>query len=348
MSSEDVTALSEALLDSHPVATIVLNQDGCCTFSNSAMNELAGRDLVGLSKSELMATLPIRRIESSPVSLPHPLEDASHQRSLNQALTRWEDGRFFSCSARPLDRAVLFCLSQIPENLNNSGDEAAEVLDLRLFNRVVSHDLQEPLRAISGFLAVLREKSQTRLAADELQFLEKALECSDRMIGLLQLTRSYNLLRATTPDRVDLNEVISEVKLVLARLLEESNAVLECQELPVVEGWRIPLIQLFQNLVTNSIRYCSEKQPLIKISSLTDHDSLVVTLEDNASGIDERDLQKIFEPGFRANTTVQGLGLGLFIVKRSIELHSGRVSVKSQPARGTAFRLEFPGVAAVV
>ena len=347
MSSEDATALSEALLDSHPVGTIVLNQDGSCSYSNSTMNELAGRELLGLSKGELMAALPMRRIESSPLSQPHPLEDACHGRTLVNALTRWEDGRFFSCSTRPLESTVLFCLSRIPKNLQVSGDEAAEVLDLRLFNRVVSHDLQEPLRAISGFLEVLREKSRARLAPEELCFLEKAVECSERMIGLLQLTRSYNLLRATTPHKIDLNEVVAEVKLILARLLEESGAVLDYEELPHVNGWRIPLVQLFQNLVTNSVRYCPDRRPQVKISAHTE-ENVVVVVEDNASGIEERDLQKVFEPGFRANTSVQGLGLGLFIVKRSVELHSGRISVKSRPSQGTNFRLEFPAVPGLV
>ena len=342
MPPEDVIALSETVLDSHPIATVVLSPSGACILCNSAMSELAGRELVGLSKVQLMAALPVRRIEDSSLSLPHPLEDACNGKKLHNALTRWEDGRFFSCSSRPLPEGFVVSLSQIPENLNQSGEKAAEVLDLRLFNRVVSHDLQEPLRAISGFLAILRESSQTRLHSDELEYLGKALDCAERMIGLLQLTRSYNLLRATTPEKIDLNEVIIEVRTLLTRLLDEREVVLESEPLPAVTGWRIPLIQLFQNLITNSVRYCPERRPQIKVWPEFEGDSIVIFVEDNACGIEERDLQKIYEPGYRANTTVQGLGLGLFIVKRSVELHNGKVSVQSFPPEGTTFRLEFP------
>ncbi len=213
--------------------------------------------------------------------------------------------------------------------------------ELEQFAYVSSHDLQEPLRNIASYAQLLRQRYQGRLDADADEFIEFLVDGARRMSCLIEdLLRYSRLTRAGAPKLlpVDCSRPLAVAIANLAKSIRETNATIEYGALPVVLGHEVQLSQVFQNLISNSIKYGGEKTPEIRISAQAEGDSYIISVADNGIGIDPRYKERIFGMFKRLHgRNVPGTGIGLATCRKIIEHHGGRIWVESEEGSGSTF-----------
>ena len=232
--------------------------------------------------------------------------------------------------------------------------------DLEAFNRVASHDLQEPLRKIQMFVSRLHDEEEGRLNSRSQGYLDKIKYSSDRMRNLISNLLSYSKIDEVNeqPKRVDLNDVLNNVLEDLGERINELNAEIVTQNLPVVNGIQFQLEQLFANLIGNSLKYIREGvQPQIKIVSSVitgKNDSLETLLPninyvklqfiDNGIGFEKKYQEKIFEifQRLHGKTEFTGTGLGLSICKKIVQSHNGVIHAEGEINKGAEFTVYLP------
>src|SRR5205823_6652788 len=203
-------------------------------------------------------------------------------------------------------------------------------------------DLQEPLRTIAGFSELVARKLDGNAeTVQHIRFIQTAVDRMRAMIdGLLSyshLMRDGKLQRTEVP----MEEVVGEALLNCKTAITESQAVIHTGPLPTVLANRQQMVQLFQNLISNAIKYRSDETPEIQISAATsDTRQVLFTLHDNGAGFDMRYAEEVFRIFRRLHAADghTGTGLGLAMCKRTVELHGGRIWVESEPGRGSSFR----------
>jgi len=224
--------------------------------------------------------------------------------------------------------------------------------DLEDFVYTVSHDLKSPLHAARGFAGMIRKQFASAIRTDEdafvLRRVEENIEQSLQMIDkLLQLSRIGT--RELKFEEVDLNEIVNDYFVELKALKRgEVHAQLKIQgELPTIVADRGRMVQLFTNIFDNSIKYMRDDPVVIDVSAEKREGRYVITVKDNGTGINERDLPNIFNIFYRGRgeaegSVAEGAGVGLSIVKKIVDQHGGTVSVNSEPGRGTDVTVELP------
>lgn len=226
------------------------------------------------------------------------------------------------------------------KRLTQSNDE------LRQFAKITSHDLQEPLRAIQGFANLLLETTQGKLEKDPTDFVGYILEGTQRMQRLVQsiLVHSQIGFDGLTSYSTNCNSVIEEVLADLKQSIEDSGAVLEVDRLPNVAVERIQVIQLFQNLIGNAIKYRAASAPSIQITAERNWNQWLFSVRDNSIGIDPKYAEKIFDMFSRLHnkTEYPGTGMGLAICKRIVTSHGGSIWVESKVGQGSIFLFTLP------
>ncbi|MEP2281065.1 ATP-binding protein [Maribacter sp.] len=232
--------------------------------------------------------------------------------------------------------------------------------DLEAFNRVASHDLQEPLRKIQMFVSRLDEEEEGRLSNRSQGYLSKIKYSSDRMRNLINNLLSYSKVDEVgeQPKRVDLNDVLKNVLEDLGERINDLDAKIESVSLPVVNGVQFQLEQLFANLIGNSLKYIKEGvQPNIKIlgsivsGNKTEVDTLLPSINyvklqfiDNGIGFEKKYQEKIFEifQRLHGKTEFSGTGLGLSICKKIVQSHNGTILAKGELDKGAEFTVYLP------
>ena len=219
-------------------------------------------------------------------------------------------------------------------------------LELEQIVYVVSHDLKSPLVTMRGFVGVMKED----LAAGEIDQLQDSLDrverASGRMAGLiedlLQLSRVGRI--ACHPEEVDVVNVVSGLGEELAPRLDEAGASLQIQaDLPQARADRQRLTQVFENLLTNAIKYgCERPDSRIVVGGEQVNGAVRYFVRDFGEGIAPKYHEKIFGLFERLHTDREGTGVGLAIVSRIMEVHGGRVWVESQVGAGATFWIELP------
>ena len=229
--------------------------------------------------------------------------------------------------------------------------------DLQQFASIASHDLQEPLRKILIFSTMLRNKLIHELSDENVMYLDKIIGSSQRMRNMINDILSYSRL-STNLDNfsvTSLNEVIEEVLEDYEILILEKDAEIIVDKLPDVEVNRGQIKQVFQNLISNSIKFSKPGlAPVIRISGGLREDASLkdaaetkncfITISDNGIGFDELYYEKIFSLFERLNTKdkYEGSGIGLAITKKIIDKHNGNISVSSKEGEGAVFELTLP------
>jgi PAS domain S-box-containing protein len=220
--------------------------------------------------------------------------------------------------------------------------------ELRQFAKVASHDLQEPLRAVQGFANLLAENTQGKLDKDAQEFVEYILDGTKRMQHLIQAVLVHSQVSAehSHEHATNCNAVIEDVLAALRISLEETEATLEVDKLPEVAVERSQLIQLFQNLISNAIKYRGPNPPKIYVTAERHVDQWMFTVRDNGIGIDPKYADKIFDMFARLHGKTQypGTGMGLAICKRIVTSHGGNIWVESEPGHGSIFMFTLPAV----
>jgi len=219
--------------------------------------------------------------------------------------------------------------------------------ELEQFTTVVSHDLHAPLRAVSTYCELFQREYGEKLDSTADEYLYYAKQSVERMQVLIEDLRS--VARVTTRGKplepVDCQEALDAALTNLAAEIETSSASVTHDELPTVAADSTQLMQLFQNLVGNAVKYCKGRPPEIHISADRSDGDWLFGVRDNGIGIDPSDQKRIFEIFERLHAEedeYSGSGVGLAICKRIVERHGGRIWVESEPGEGSTFRFTIP------
>ena len=218
--------------------------------------------------------------------------------------------------------------------------------ELEQFAYVASHDLQEPLRMISSFTQLLERRYKNQLDDDAIDYIHYAVDGAKRMQELINDLLIFSRVKSKAGEfkSVDLDNVIDEVLFNLEIAIEKNDVVIIKEGLPVIFGDYSQMVQVFQNLIGNAIKYRSKKTPKIQIYSKKEDDYWLFSIKDNGIGIESEYFDHIFQIFKRLHTPdeYEGTGIGLAITKRIIDRHDGELWVASKPGNGSTFYFTIP------
>jgi signal transduction histidine kinase len=228
-------------------------------------------------------------------------------------------------------------------NLNLSRSNA----DLEQFAYVASHDLQEPLRMVASYVGLIRRQYYGKLDASADEYITYAVDGAKRMQLLIQdlLTYSRASTQGLTLERISMNIVLKEALKNLRAAIEESGAVIESDALPALAVDRVKLVQVFQNLIGNAMKFRKpQESPCVEVRAKELGLAWEISVCDNGIGFEPQFSDRIFVLFQRLNAPRQysGTGIGLAICKRIIEAHGGTITAESSPGKGSAFRFTLP------
>ena len=231
-------------------------------------------------------------------------------------------------------------LSQYTEDLRHSNAELEE------FAYVASHDLQEPLRMVASFTQLLAKRYRGKLDQDADEFIGFAVDGATRMQKLLQDLLAYSRLGTRGKPLVptDCNVIFDQATANLLPAIEESHAQVTSGPLPTVRGDEVQLVQLFQNLIANALKFRGDQPPVILITAQEDDGAWRFAVQDNGIGIALDHQERIFMIFQRLHhrSEYPGTGLGLALCKKIVGRHGGRLWVESEPGRGATFYFTLP------
>lgn len=222
--------------------------------------------------------------------------------------------------------------------------------ELEQFAYVASHDLQEPLRMVSSYMQLLESRYKDKLDQDAQEFIDYAVDGALRMQRLIQDLLAFSRVgtRGKAPLPVDADAALDEAMLNLKMRIEETGAEIQMDKLSTVLADKDQLVQVFQNLLGNALKFGGERKPEIQISMQKSDGFAEFRIRDNGIGFDPKHTDRIFVLFQRLNTRdkYEGTGIGLAICKKIVERHGGRVWAESQLGKGSTFHFTFPLVTA--
>ncbi len=219
--------------------------------------------------------------------------------------------------------------------------------ELRQFAKIASHDLQEPLKVVQGFVSLLSEKSQI-MDSESKEYIEFINDGAHRMQELIRSILLHSQIKSYEDEEfiTNSNSVVEEVLCNLSESIRETDANFDINILPTVAVERTQLVQLFQNLISNSIKYQSSEKPSIHISAEEMSGWWLFSVRDKSIGIDPIHYDKIFDMFSRLHGTSKyaGTGMGLAICKKIVNSYGGRIWVESKSGEGSIFSFTLPSV----
>jgi PAS domain S-box-containing protein len=233
----------------------------------------------------------------------------------------------------------------LADKLKETNSSLAEAnKELGEFTSIVSHDLQEPVRTVKSFLVLIEKKlSDKALNIDELKtYISKAINASSRMRELISNLLEYAQLskEEVANENINVHEMVADVLQNLKSNIEATDAIITINiKSETVIGDRIQLMQLIQNLLTNSLKFVENKIPEIVIENRYEKEHLLFSVKDNGIGIATESKDKIFDIFRReyAAKAYPGTGIGLSICKKIVDRHKGKIWFESERGNGTTF-----------
>jgi signal transduction histidine kinase len=223
-----------------------------------------------------------------------------------------------------------------------TNDLVRNVQELEKFAYVASHDLQEPLRTITSYIQLLQRKFSDKLDGEANEFMEFVISGSRRMKNLINDLLEYSRINRaeSKTETVNCNVVLKEVLQNLHDSITESHAKIEIDELPVIQANRLQMVQLFQNLIGNSVKFRSNRDLVIRIKVKKVQKYYLFSVEDNGIGIKKEYSTKIFEIFQRLHSMQHypGTGIGLAICLKIVQRFGGEIWMESEFGKGTTFR----------
>ncbi|MCJ7621180.1 MAG: ATP-binding protein, partial [Anaerolineae bacterium] len=218
--------------------------------------------------------------------------------------------------------------------------------ELEEFAYVASHDLQEPLRMVSSYTQLLARRYQDQLDQDAHEFIGYAVDGAERMRRLINDLLTYSRVgtRGKPFGKTDCHQALQDTLANLQTAIDETDATVTHDQLPTVLADASQLIQVFQNLVSNAIKFRGQAPPAIHIGAQRQDGEWVFSVRDNGMGIDPQYYERIFVIFQRLHPGDEypGTGIGLAISKRIVERHGGRIWVESELGEGATFYFAIP------
>lgn len=214
--------------------------------------------------------------------------------------------------------------------------------ELEQFAFIASHDLQEPLRGISTYLQFVEKRAKDKLNDEEKEFIHFAVQGAQRMKAFIADLLTYAHLGNTQLNThfVPFDDIVAEAQSNLKCAIEQSETQLHVGNLPSLPADHLQMVQLFQNLISNAIKYRSEKKPVIHIRADKKGNDWLFSVQDNGIGIRSEYAEKIFVAFQRLHSDREkypGTGMGLAICKKIVERHGGHIWVHSNLGEGSTF-----------
>ncbi|MEO8653460.1 MAG: ATP-binding protein [Ramlibacter sp.] len=345
-----------SILESAMDAVIIVDEDHGIILFNAA-----AETLFGYSRQEVLGTsverfMPERGRDAFATRLDAFGRNGDRYIRSNEVLALHRGGKEF-----PIDAAIsqfiedgrriyTFIVRDVTERVRSHGELVRSNLDLQQFAFVASHDLRTPLRSIEGYLHLLEKRYGSGLDVKALDLIHRA---SNAVLTLDRLTEdllSYARLDAPAKPftAIDCNEILADTVQLMDEVITESNAsVTSTGPLPTVLGDRTQLVQLFQNLLSNSITYCETRPPRMLVTSELGADSVwTISVADNGIGIEAKHHERVFEVFKRLHTSSEypGTGIGLSMCRRIVGRHGGRIWVASATGQGSTFSFTIPTI----
>lgn len=306
--------------------------------------------------------------------------DAKVERALNndegyviehRIYTRGEDIKYVFCKGEPVfdDSGQVLSLKGVTlditekkaqehiiqkqiESLNKKNDELQFLIEsnmqLENFAYIASHDLKSPVRTISSFSGLLKERAGDKLNDEEYRFLNFILKGAAEVQQLIEDLLSYSKIKnkGFDPEDLDVKVLLNSLVDTMSTDIKAHKAMIKIGEVPDrISGDRTKLWQLFQNLISNAIKFHHKDSfPQVEITGKTSDKEWVFAIKDNGIGIDPEFHNKVFVLFQQLNTKehFEGTGLGLAICKKIVEQHKGRIWVESNPGDGSVFYFSIP------
>jgi light-regulated signal transduction histidine kinase (bacteriophytochrome) len=218
--------------------------------------------------------------------------------------------------------------------------------DLEQFAYVASHDLQEPLRAVGGFMGMLKNQYYDKLDDQAREYIDFSVDGAERMQGLIEGLLAFSRVgtRGGEFASVNLTNALDGALVNLKTLITESNAVVTSDTLPVVRADLMQMTQLLQNMVANAVKFHGPRHPEIHVGAQHKEGAWEIYVRDNGIGIESQYFERIFMIFQRLHTRTQykGTGIGLAVCKKIVERHGGKIWVESVPGEGSTFYFTIP------
>lgn len=351
----------ELILQSAGEGIVGVDAQGVIKFANPATARMVGRDvveLVGRPFHEMFWPTFAEDPLSNPIAM--SLRDGTQKHSEDDQFWRADGSTFpvdFTSTAirdeggEIVGAVIVFEDISVRKQSELELHQAVRELarsneELQQFAYVASHDLQEPLRMVASYLQLIERRYKDRLDADANEFIHFAVDGATRMQSLINDLLAYSRVgtrpKAFVP--IDLNEIVRQAKHHLEVTIREQGAEVNTAPLPTVMGEMNQLVQLFQNLIGNAIKFHSAQPPRVQINAEQVGLEWQISVKDNGIGFDPQFAERIFVIFQRLFTRTEypGTGIGLAICKRIVERHGGRIWAESQAGNGATFFFTFP------
>jgi signal transduction histidine kinase len=368
----------KTVLEGSPIPTFVINRDHIVQYWNKALEELSGtraHNVTGTKEhwkalyNEERATLVDLLVDERFSELPKWYSGKFHESQIITGAYEAIDffpnlgveGKWLRSTASILRNSkghivgAIETLEDITDrkNAEDSLHERTEDLErsneeLEKFAYVASHDLQEPLRMVSSYMQLLSRRYGGKIDADADEFIGFAVDGAKRMQILINDLLTYSRIgtRGREFEPVPCEEVLGLALVNLLTVIEETGSVVTHDELPTVLADKTQLVQLFQNLISNAIKFRSNEQPRVHVHADHKENEWIFSIKDNGIGIDPRYEDRIFEVFQRLHGRGQysGTGIGLAICKKIVERHGGSIRVQSEEGTGATFYFSLPEI----
>jgi PAS domain S-box-containing protein len=219
-------------------------------------------------------------------------------------------------------------------------------IELQQFAYIASHDLQSPLRSISGFVQLLNMEYAGKLDEQAADWIRRTVQAVKQMQTLVRDLLAYSRVDTRSRPFVQTSfaDVFNDVLAMLESSIHDSGGQVTCGDLPTIMGDRSQLVQLMQNLIGNGLKYHGDKPPHVHVSAERNGNEWTVSVRDNGIGIDTKYYNRIFEIFKRLHdqTEYPGTGIGLAVCRRVVERHNGRIWLESEPGHGSVFHFTIP------